>query len=76
MAFILSLDQGTTSSRALLFDEAGKIVGSAQREFEGLFPAPAGSNTGPATSGRVRRASPRKCSPTPGLPRLSLRRWA
>ncbi len=40
MSFILSLDQGTTSSRALLFDEAGKIVGSAQREFEGLFPRP------------------------------------
>ena len=40
MSFILSLDQGTTSSRALLFDEAGKIVGSAQREFEQLFPRP------------------------------------
>ena len=40
MSFILSLDQGTTSSRALLFDEAGKIVGSAQREFEQIFPRP------------------------------------
>jgi glycerol kinase len=38
--FILSLDQGTTSSRAILFNHAGEIVEVAQREFPQLYPAP------------------------------------
>jgi len=38
MAFILALDQGTTSSRAILFDEAGAIVAVAQKEFEQFYP--------------------------------------
>ena len=38
MAFILALDQGTTSSRAILFDEAGGIVAVAQHEFEQFYP--------------------------------------
>lgn len=36
--YILSLDQGTTSSRAILFDHAGKIVHTAQQEFTQIFP--------------------------------------
>jgi glycerol kinase len=36
--FILALDQGTTSSRALLFDKAGKIRAAAQKEFGQIFP--------------------------------------
>ena len=36
--FILSLDQGTTSSRAILFDRNGSIVGSAQQEFTQHYP--------------------------------------
>ena len=38
MAYILALDQGTTSSRAILFDAAGAIVASAQHEFEQFYP--------------------------------------
>ncbi len=38
--FILALDQGTTSSRAILFDRAGHMHGSAQREFRQIFPQP------------------------------------
>ena len=38
MSTILALDQGTTSSRAILFDEAGTIVGVAQHEFEQFYP--------------------------------------
>lgn len=38
--FILALDQGTTSSRAILFDDSGAIVGVAQQEFEQIFPQP------------------------------------
>ena len=38
--FILSLDQGTTSSRAIVFDHAGKIMSIAQKEFKQHFPQP------------------------------------
>jgi glycerol kinase len=38
--YILALDQGTTSSRAILFDRAGQIVRSAQREFPQIYPQP------------------------------------
>ena len=37
---ILALDQGTTSSRSILFDAAGRIVALAQREFAQRFPEP------------------------------------
>ncbi len=37
---ILAIDQGTTSSRAMLFDRAGRIIGVAQREFGQIFPQP------------------------------------
>ena len=40
MKFILALDQGTTSSRALLFDKEGNIRTVAQQEFEQKFPQP------------------------------------
>jgi glycerol kinase len=38
--YILALDQGTTSSRAILFDAGGEIRSVAQREFEQIFPQP------------------------------------
>ncbi|HXG68251.1 MAG TPA: glycerol kinase GlpK [Blastocatellia bacterium] len=38
--YILALDQGTTSSRAILFDRAGQPVAIAQQEFEQLYPQP------------------------------------
>jgi glycerol kinase len=38
MSVILALDQGTTSSRAIVFDQAGSIRAVAQREFQQLFP--------------------------------------
>ena len=38
--FILALDQGTTSSRAILFDRQGQIVSQAQKEFTQIFPQP------------------------------------
>ncbi len=40
MQYVLALDQGTTSSRALLFDQAGAVRSVAQREFDQLFPQP------------------------------------
>ena len=38
--FILALDQGTTSSRAILFDRQGHVRGTSQREFKQYFPKP------------------------------------
>lgn len=38
--FILAIDQGTTSSRAILFNKQGKMVSSAQKEFTQYFPQP------------------------------------
>jgi glycerol kinase len=40
MKYVLALDQGTTSSRALVFDQAGHIVAQAQQEFRQVFPQP------------------------------------
>ena len=38
--FILALDQGTTSSRAIVFDKQGNMVATAQKEFTQIFPQP------------------------------------
>ncbi len=38
--YVLALDQGTTSSRALLFDRWGKVVAKTQREFAQMYPQP------------------------------------
>lgn len=38
--YILALDQGTTSSRAIVFDKQGKIISKAQKEFTQIFPKP------------------------------------
>ena len=40
MPYILALDQGTTSSRAIVFDRDGAIQATAQKEFAQLFPKP------------------------------------
>src|SRR5258707_903855 len=38
MSFIMALDQGTTSSRAIIFDHDGAIRGTAQKEFTQIYP--------------------------------------
>jgi glycerol kinase len=38
MKAILSLDQGTTSSRAILFDAAANVIAVAQREYRQIYP--------------------------------------
>ncbi|MBQ3031542.1 MAG: glycerol kinase, partial [Anaerotignum sp.] len=40
MKYILSLDQGTTSSRAILFNENGEMLSTAQKEFKQYYPHP------------------------------------
>lgn len=40
MRYVLALDQGTTSSRAIVFDRAGQVAALVQREFTQIFPQP------------------------------------
>jgi glycerol kinase len=40
MKYVLSLDQGTTSSRAIVFDRKGSIIAVSQQEFRQIFPKP------------------------------------
>src|SRR4051812_18570937 len=40
MDYVLALDQGTTSSRAIVFDRGGQVAAVAQREFRQIFPQP------------------------------------
>src|ERR1700716_310770 len=39
-SYILSLDQGTTSSRAIIFNHNGEIISVAQKEFTQIYPKP------------------------------------
>jgi len=38
--YILALDSGTTSNRAILFNHSGEIAGTSQQEFEQIYPRP------------------------------------
>ncbi len=65
MKAILALDQGTTSSRAIVFDRAGRALASAQQEFHQIFPQPGWVEHDPAeiwsTQRDVAAAALRKC---------------
>ena len=64
MKYVLALDQGTTSSRAIVFDEAGGPLAIAQREFRQIFPQPGWVEHDPreilATQREVAREAVRK----------------
>ena len=82
--YIAALDQGTTSSRCVIFDRQGRIVGMAQREFTQLYPQPGWVEQDPMeiwssqycrphrSRGPERASSPRRsppsASPTSGRP--------
>lgn len=57
MAVILALDQGTTSSRALVFDEMGRVLSMDQREFAQVFPQAAWVEHDPAVIWESQRDS-------------------
>ena len=76
MPYILALDQGTTSSRAIVFDQNADIVATGQREFQQIFPRPGWVEHDPneiwatqiavATAIWVAQISPGSCSTQPG----------
>ncbi|MGO9540428.1 MAG: FGGY family carbohydrate kinase, partial [Terriglobales bacterium] len=39
-SYIAAIDQGTTSSRFIVFDRSGRVVSSAQREHQQIYPRP------------------------------------
>jgi len=49
--YVLALDQGTTSSRSIVFDRAGRVVAMAQQEFPQIFPGPGHVEHDPERSG-------------------------
>jgi glycerol kinase len=68
--YVLALDQGTTSSRAMLFNREGEICSSAQEEFAQIFPAPGHVEHDPETIWdsqlRVARAAIASAKANPG----------
>ena len=62
MVFV-ALDQGTTSSRALVFDQSGRILGSYQKEFKQIYPKPGWVEHNPDEiyPGKLRRCK-KRCS--------------
>ncbi|CAH2796296.1 MAG: Glycerol kinase (EC [uncultured Caballeronia sp.] len=61
--YILALDQGTTSSRAMVFDPQGNVVSVHRRNFARSIRSRAGSSTTRRKSGQPRPTSPPKPSP-------------
>ena len=53
--YILALDQGTTSSRAIVFDHDGQPLSSAQKEFTQIYPQPGWVEHDPKRSGHHRQ---------------------
>src|SRR3954464_5811879 len=68
MRYVLALDQGTTSSRAIVFDEHGAAVAAAQREFEQHFPQPGWVEHDPKEIYRTQRDTAREAVRKAGVP--------
>jgi glycerol kinase len=67
MRHVLALDQGTTSSRAIIFDQTGKAVASAQREFRQIYPQPGWVEHDPDEIWRSQRETAREAMRESGL---------
>ena len=57
MKYILALDQGTTSSRAIVFNHAGRVKSVAQKEFPQIFPKPGWVEHDPETIWKTQLAT-------------------
>ena len=67
MRHVIALDQGTTSSRAIIFDESGSPVASAQREFKQHYPEPGWVEHDPDEIWRTQRDVAREALRSSGL---------
>jgi glycerol kinase len=73
MSYVLALDQGTTSSRAILFDREGNPVSSAQQEFRQLYPQPGWVEHDPVEIHLTQRAVARDAVEQSGIPAREIR---
>jgi len=65
--YVLALDQGTTSSRALLVDDEGAVIASAQQEFPQLYPQPGWVEHDPLDIWRTQLETARSCLAQAGV---------
>ena len=65
--YLLALDQGTSSSRSIVFDPAGRIKAMAQREFRQIYPQPGWVEHDPAEIWQTQLATAREALATAGL---------
>jgi len=73
MTFLLALDQGTSSSRSIVFDAGGKIVAQAQRELPQIYPQPGWVEHDPMEIWRGQVATAREALATAGLKAADIR---
>jgi glycerol kinase len=72
MSYILALDQGTSSSRSIVFDAAGRVVAMAQQEFEQIYPQPGWVEHRPEDIWQSQLATARAALAKAGLPASSI----
>lgn len=72
MTYVLALDQGTTSSRAIVFDRSGKAVSVAQQEFPQIFPGPGHVEHDPEAIWDTQLATAREAIARAGISALDL----
>ena len=71
--FILALDQGTSSSRSIVFDARGQIVSLARREFRQIYPQPGWVEHDPLEIWQTQRDTAREALAQAGLPVSAIR---
>ena len=73
MSFILALDQGTSSSRSIVFDGAGQVVAIAQQEFRQIYPQPGWVEHNPEDLWTTQLATAREAVARAGLAALDIK---
>ncbi|MDF2465737.1 MAG: glpK [Ramlibacter sp.] len=73
MTYLLALDQGTSSSRSIVFDVGGKLVAQAQRELPQIYPQPGWVEHDPMEIWRGQLATAREALATAGLQAADIR---
>jgi glycerol kinase len=69
MTYLLALDQGTSSSRSIVFDADGRIVAMAQREFRQIYPQPGWVEHDPEDLWQTQLATAREALAKAGISR-------
>ncbi len=73
MTYLLALDQGTSSSRSIVFDEQGRIVAQAQRELPQIYPQPGWVEHDPMEIWRTQLATAREALEKAGITASAIR---